>query len=155
MRLAIGSDERTLVTDSVVQLLREQGHDLRMVGPLSDQEAAWPEVAGAVAEAVANGTCQEGILFCWTGTGVSIAANKVPGIRAALCEDSETVRGARKWNNANVLCLSLRRVSQAIAEEILQAWFEASYQPNPEDDACLAQVHDIEERYSKSGGGAA
>ena len=149
MKLAIGSDERTTLTNAVVGMLREQGHDIRLYGPLADQEASWPEIAGKVAESVADGICEEGILFCWTGTGVSIAANKVPGIRAALCDDSETARGAREWNNANVLCLSLRRTSHAIAQEILKAWFETSYQPNPEDDACLVQLHEIEEHHLK------
>jgi ribose 5-phosphate isomerase B len=78
---------------------------------------------------------------------VSIAANKVPGVRAALCEDAETARGARLWNNANVLCLSLRRISETIALEILQAWFNTAYKPTPEDDSCLAQVEQIERAY--------
>jgi ribose 5-phosphate isomerase B len=149
MKLAIGSDEKTSVTDAVVEILRAQGHELKLFGPLEEQEIQWPEVARLVAESVSNGDSEEGILFCWTGTGVSIAANKVPGIRAALCADRETARGARIWNNANVLCLSLRRVSQAVTEEILESWFETPYQPNPEDDACLQQVLEIEKRYAK------
>jgi ribose 5-phosphate isomerase B len=107
----------------------------------------WPAVARLVAETVAKGDAEEGILCCWTGTGVSIAANKVPGIRAALCEDAETARGARLWNDANVLCLSLRRTSEVIAQEILEAWFSTQYQPNPEDDACLRSVQELEESY--------
>jgi ribose 5-phosphate isomerase B len=78
---------------------------------------------------------------------VSLAANKVPGIRAALCADAQTARGARLWNKANVLCLSLRLTSQVVAGEILDSWFETSYQPNPEDDACLAQVEALEAEY--------
>jgi ribose 5-phosphate isomerase B len=80
------------------------------------------------------------VLFCWTGTGVSIAANKVPGVRAALCADAETARGARLWNDANVLCLSIRTTTVALAEEILTTWFATHYQPNPTDDACLSQI---------------
>jgi ribose 5-phosphate isomerase B len=92
------------------------------------------------------GQADEGILFCWTGTGVALAANKLRGIRAALCADAETARGARLWNDANVLCLSLRSTTPAVAEEILQAWFATHYQPNPQDDACLAAVREIEAR---------
>ena len=83
-------------------------------------------------------------MFCWTGTGVSMAANKVPGVRAALCGDAETARGARIWNNANLLCLSLRFTSEAVAIEILEAWFSNDYQPNPEDDARLRELAEIE-----------
>jgi ribose 5-phosphate isomerase B len=104
-------------------------------------------VARAVAEAVASGAADEGILFCWTGTGVSMAANKVPGIRAALCDDAETARGARLWNNANVLCLSLRRASEVVANEILDSWFNTSFEPNETDDACLAQLKALEQAY--------
>jgi len=148
MKIAVGSDEKSYLTDIVVKELRERGHDVTLYGPLAGAEAAWPIVARDVAEAVAGGETREGILFFWTGTGVSIAANKVPGVRAVLCEDAETARGARLWNNANVLCLSLRRILETIAMEILQAWFNTDYKPNPEDDACLAQVSEIEGIYS-------
>ena len=109
--------------------------------------SATTEYTRQVAEAVASGEADEGILFCWTGTGVSLAANKVPGIRAALCDDAETARGARLWNKANVLCMSLRRTSEVVAEEILDKWFETEYQPNEEDDTCLAQVEELERTY--------
>jgi len=170
MKIAIGSDERTHVTDAVMAELRRRGHELLPVGPLdhfdtvnpiggateapSGPEDAiappvrpdhlWPAVARAVAEAVAGGAADEGILFCWTGTGVSMAANKVRGIRAALCDDAETARGARLWNNANVLCLSLRRTSEVMAGEILDAWFNTSFIPNDTDNACLAQLAALE-----------
>jgi len=146
MRLAIGSDERTCVTEAVVAELRRRGHELTLDMTGAAAEAAdpagnsWPAVARAVGEAVANGAADEGILFCWTGTGVSIAANKVRGVRAALCGDAETARGARLWNDANVLCLSLRRTSEAMAKEIIEAWFDTSFIPNEEDNACLAQL---------------
>jgi ribose 5-phosphate isomerase B len=156
MKLSVGSDERTLVTDAVVAELRRRGHEVDLVGPLAEAETGqfapatpWPGVARHVAEAVAAGAADEGILFCWTGTGVSIAANKVPGIRAALCADAETARGARLWNNANVLCLSLRRTSEVIAREILDAWFSTRYNPNESDDAALAALDAIEDDYSQ------
>jgi ribose 5-phosphate isomerase B len=150
MRLAIGSDERTHLTDQVVQRLLNENHDLILFGPLANSKSAWPEVARLVGEAVVSGDADEGILFCWTGTGVSIAANKIPGIRAALCDDAETARGARLWNNANVLCLSLRRISDVLAEEILESWFATKYEPNPADDACLSQIDQLESTHTST-----
>jgi ribose 5-phosphate isomerase B len=135
------------VAHVVFDKLREKGHEIAVYGPVVDQEILWPEVARRVAEDVEAGRADEGILFCWTGTGVSMAANKVPSIRAALCDDAETARGARLWNKANVLCMSLRRTSEVVAEEILDKWFEIEYQPNEEDDTCLAQVEEIERVY--------
>ncbi|MEZ4642029.1 MAG: RpiB/LacA/LacB family sugar-phosphate isomerase [Chloroflexota bacterium] len=146
MRIAIGSDERTHLTDFVVEAVQARGHSVMLFGPLADEAAYWPAVAQQVAEAVVNGRSDEGILFCWTGTGVSLAANKVPGIRAALCDDAETARGARLWNNANILCLSIRRTSEVMAREIVDKWFETAYQPNEVDDTCLRQVLEIEAR---------
>ena len=153
MKLAVGSDERTYVTDAVVADLIARGHELILAGPLRVDEAAagsspqddtWPAVARRVAEAVASGAADEGILFCWTGTGVSMAANKVAGIRAALCDDAETARGARLWNDANVLCFSLRRTSEVVAREILDTWFNTSFESNETDDACLAQLEEMD-----------
>jgi ribose 5-phosphate isomerase B len=162
MKIAIGSDERTHVTDVVMDALRRRGHELLPAGPLVDPDLRglpgplrseadnyWPAVARDVAEAVATGAADEGILFCWTGTGVSMAANKVPGIRAALCDDAETARGARLWNNANVLCLSLRRASEAVAKEILDIWFDTSFIPNDTDNACLAQLDKLEQEHMR------
>jgi len=147
MKLAIGADERTYLTDDVVREVENRGHDVVLFGHLQDDKIFWPEVARQVAESVAQGQADEGILFCWTGTGVSLAANKVTGIRAALCADAETAKGARLWNQANVLCISLRATSAAVAQEILDAWFDTAYQPNEEDDACLAQVAALESKY--------
>jgi len=117
MRIAVGSDERTPVTDSVVEHLRRAGLDVELHGPLNGRPMDWVDVGREVGERVASGACQQGVLFCWTGTGVSIAANKVPGIRAALCGDAQTARGARKWNDANVLAMSLRATPEAVAKE--------------------------------------
>lgn len=149
MKIAVGSDERTALTEAVLMRLRQEGHELSLVGPLAEQPGQWPQVARQVAEAVANGSADQGLLFCWTGTGVTMAANKVPGVRAALCDDAETARGARLWNDANVLCISLRRTSDVIAGEILDAWLNTTYRPNPEDDACLAAVAEIERAHSQ------
>ncbi len=123
MKFVVGSDERTPLTDWVVQELEALGAQVELHGALkSGDDNRWPEVARQVAEDVASGRCQQGVLFCWTGTGVSMAANKVPGVRAALCTDAETARGARRWNDANVLCMSLRLTSPQVAREILDVW---------------------------------
>src|SRR5215204_3010279 len=127
MRMAIGSDERSELTDALIAELEKRGHDLVAFGPVADEEESdWPLVCGQVAEAVATGEADEGIVCCWTGTGASIAANKVPGIRAALVHDAETARGARIWNHANVLALSLRATPIPVMREILDAWYDTS-----------------------------
>jgi ribose 5-phosphate isomerase B len=140
MKLSVGADERLHVVETVLQALNEADHQVTYHGPAVGKTEPWPAVARQVAEDIVAGRAEEGILFCWTGTGVSIAANKIPGVRAALCGDAETARGARLWNNANVLCLSMRATSEVIAQEILKAWFGTSYEPNPTDEACLAQI---------------
>ncbi len=129
MRIAIGSDSATDLTEALVSSLEARGHKLFFFGPMKVGEAErdWPLVATEVAQAVADGGVDEGIVCCWTGTGVSIAANKIPGIRCALAGDAETARGARIFNHANVLALSLRATSVPQMREILDAWFETSY----------------------------
>ncbi len=132
MRIAVAADERTGVADSVVEELERRGHDPIVHGALADGERDdWAWASEAVARDVADGRAEQGVVCCWTGTGASIAANKVAGVRAALCADAETASGARKWNDANVLALSLRTTSEALLTEILDAWFEGS----PSDDA--------------------
>ena len=124
MRIALGSDEATELTTAIERRLRERGDDVVLYGALArGDDDAWPSVARSVAQDVASGSCQSGIVCCWTGTGVSIAANKVAGARAALCGDPQTAAGAREWNDANVLALSLRATSVPLAMEILDAWF--------------------------------
>ena len=153
MRFALGSDERSQLIDSVEADLRRRGHEVQLFGPAGGDVLAWPDVALAVAEVVAGGGAEQGVLFCWTGTGVSIAANKVPGVRAALCGDAETARGARAWNEANVLCMSLRTTTETLAKEILDAWFDAL--PDHSEAENVYKVNAIDERYrSASGGGA-
>ena len=123
LKLAVGSDERTALTDLVMEELKKRGHQVEALGPLKGEPMGWPDVGERVALEVSSGHADQGILFCWTGTGVTIAANKVPGVRAALCWDAETARGARLWDDANVLAMSLRSTSPAVAKEILDAWF--------------------------------
>ena len=143
MRIAVAADERTGVADAVLEELRRRGHEPLVHGALSDAERDdWAWASEAAARDVADGRAQQGIVCCWTGTGASIAANKVQGVRAALCADAETARGARKWNDANVLALSLRTTSAALLEEILDAWFEGA--PS-DDDADVANVRHLDE----------
>lgn len=125
MRIAIGSDAATELTEALADELKKRGHSLQRCGPVSRGEANrdWPLVAEEVARAVADGSADEGVVCCWTGTGVSIAANKIAGIRAALAGDAETARGARIYNHANVLALSLRATTVSVMKEILNAWF--------------------------------
>src|SRR5262245_5237654 len=133
MRVAVAADEDTGVAGAVVAQLRERGHDPILHGALAPGERAdWAWASEAAARDVADGRAEQAVVCCWTGTGASIAANKVPGIRAALCADAETATGARKWNDANVLALSLRTTSEAVLAEILDAWFAA--QPSPDED---------------------
>jgi len=134
MKIAVGSDEATELTAALLAELEKRGHEIMLFGALTpcDPDVDWPLVASHVAKAVARGEAEQGIVCCWTGTGVSIAANKVPGIRAALVHDAETARGARLWNHANVLALSLRATSIPILREILDVWFST---PTTEGEA--------------------
>ena len=144
MRVSIAADERTGVADAVVEELRRRGHEPLVHGALSDAERDdWAWASEAAARDVADGTAAQGIVCCWTGTGASIAANKVPGVRAALCGDAETARGARKWNDANVLALSLRTTSPALLEEILDAWFTSEPSDDSDDVANIRHVEEI------------
>lgn len=136
MRVGLGSDEATELTAALERDLRRRGHEVVLFGALAPgADDAWPSVGRAVAQAVAGRDCETGIVCCWSGTGVSIAANKVAGVRAALCNDAETAAAARTWNDANVLALSLRSTAIPVASAMLDAWFateptqDAKYRP--------------------------
>ena len=148
MKIAIASDEKTHLTDFVIADLQKRGHELIVLGPLADDDLPWTLASEKLADAVATGDADEGVLFCYTGTGASIAANKVPGIRAALCGDAQTAKGARWWNDANVLVMSLRATSPEVAKEILDAWFSETVEE--EEKATIAQLKEIEERHTLS-----
>lgn len=143
MRVAIGSDDRSALTDAVRDALRERGHELIPIGAVVGGPQPWPQVGRLVGQAVASGLADTGVVMCWTATGVSIAANKVPGVRAALCGDAQTAEGARRWNDANVLALSMRAISIPIALEILDAWFATAPSEDPSDRAA---IDDVEEK---------
>jgi ribose 5-phosphate isomerase B len=145
MRIALCSDEVYPVHEWVERALVERGHEVVRFGALrTGADAPWALAAEEAALAVAAGRCEEGVFFCWSGTGISIAANKVPSVRAALCTDAGTTRAARRYNHANVLCLSNRLLSNDLAKEILEAWFE----PYPPElgEAGVADLRAVEAR---------
>jgi ribose 5-phosphate isomerase B len=133
MKFLIGTDESRPVVEHLAARLRERGHEATVL-----PAATWGEMAIGVGERIASGEFDQGIVCCWTGTGASIAANKVKGIRAALCNDAATAAGARKWNNANVLALSLRLLSEPVASEIIDAWLDHAYSGT--EDESLARL---------------
>ena len=144
MRISVAADERTGVAEAVVEELRRRGHEPLLHGALNDDERDdWAWASEAAARDVAEGRAEQAVVCCWTGTGASIAANKVPGVRAALCGDAETARGARKWNDANALALSLRGTSEAMLGEILDAWLDSGPSEEPEDRANVRHLDEI------------
>jgi ribose 5-phosphate isomerase B len=146
MRMAIAADERTGVADALAAALVDRGHAVVAAhGALSEADRDdWAWCSEAAARDVAGGIADQAVVCCWTGTGASIAANKVPGIRAALCGDAATAEGARRWNDANVLALSLRTTSAAELAEILDAWFAAAPSADADDAANVAHLAAIE-----------
>jgi ribose 5-phosphate isomerase B len=138
MRIVLGSDEKTALTDAIEADLERRGHEVVLVGPPGGEAIEWAEVGQRVGEAVAEREADSGVLFCWTGTGASIAANKVPGVRAALCTDAATAAGARKWNDANVLVMGLRLTTPEVAGELLDAWFTTD--PEPSEAGNIARL---------------
>ncbi len=146
MKVVVGSDEHTHLVDEVIRDLKRRGHDVILMGPVVGEGEQWVEVSRKLGGMVATGEADTGVLFCWTGTGASIAANKVRGIRAALCTDAGTAAGARKWNDANVLVLSLRLVAPAVASEMLDAWFDTAPDPGERDNIANLEVARQKER---------
>jgi ribose 5-phosphate isomerase B len=147
MVISIAADELTGVAGQLAGELHSRGHQTLVHGALEGGERAdWAWASERVARDVADGRAQQGIVCCWTGTGASIAANKVAGVRAALCADAPTAGGARRWNDANVLALSLRATSPAELVEILDAWFAAGPSEDAEDRANVAHIGQIERR---------
>jgi ribose 5-phosphate isomerase B len=147
MRVAVAADERAGIAEPLVEELRKRGHEPIPHGALSEAERDdWAWASEAAARDVAEGRSEQAIVCCWTGTGASIAANKVPGVRAALCSDAQTAMGARRWNDANVLALSLRATSEAELGEILDAWFDSAPSADADDQANVRHLSEIEAR---------
>ena len=147
MRIVVSADEHTRLVDAILEDLRQRGHAVKYIGPQPGAEADWPDVTLQAVEQVRDGQADEAIVMCWTGTGATLAANKVPGIRAALCHDAETAKGARIWNHANVLGLSLRATSEAVAKEILAAWFDTPYSDDAWNLRQMRRIEEIERKY--------
>ena len=149
MRIALLSDEPAEIHDLLKSLVASRGHELVEFGAIATgEDCPWAPVAEEAALAITQGDCDEGIFLCWTGTGISMAANKIPGIRAALCTDPETAAGARVWNHANVLCLSNRSLEPQSAEAILKAWFETD--PGTEGAKGVTEMIALDGRYRGS-----
>ena len=145
MRVAVAAGERTGVADAVVEELRERGHEVAVHGALAEDEPdSWAWASEAAARDVADGRADQAVVCCWTGTGASIVATKVEGVRAALCGGAAPAAGARRWNDANVLALSLRATSQAELREILDAWLQGAPSPETDDRANVENRTDIE-----------
>jgi len=138
VRIIVGADDEGAVADTVIDELRSRGHDVTVL-----EQSQWPDVAKRVAETVASGEADQGVLFCWTGTGTSMAANKVPGVRAALVWDPWIAEGARKWNDANVLVMSLKRTTEDTAKEILDAWLAVD-EPDPDEAENIARLNELD-----------
>ena len=157
MLISVAADERTGIAEGLIASLRSRGHEVLAHGALagcegesrgegvySGERTDWAWASEAAARDVAIGRAEQAIVCCWTGTGASIAANKVRGVRAALCADAASAAGARRWNDANVLALSLRATSQAELEEILDAWFAGAASREAGDRANVAHVVELE-----------
>lgn len=148
VRIALCSDEPYPIHATVKRWLEARGHTVVASGAVqSGSEEPWALVAEQAAQSVASGACDQGIFFCWTGTGISIAANKVAGIRAALCSDPGQAAAARVWNHANVLCLSNRSLADDMAKEVLAAWFDTD--PGDRGSAGVAHLRDVDDRHRK------
>lgn len=157
MHINVSSDEYTELVAFVLSALRGQGHAVTYFGPGPATPAGlaendWPVVTLQAVAPVAAGSADRAVVMCWTGTGACLVANKVPGIRAALAHDAETARGARRWNDANVLALSLRATALPIAQEILAAWLSTPAETDEWNRRQMARLQAIEARFSRGEG---
>ncbi|MEU1733623.1 RpiB/LacA/LacB family sugar-phosphate isomerase [Streptosporangium sp. NPDC020145] len=144
MRISLASDSLDGVAPILVSEIEARGHTVIAHGAVAEGPSDWAWCCSQAARDVVSGVADQAIVCCWTGTGASIAANKVRGVRAALCVDAATAEGARRWNDANVLALSLRLTSAPLLGEILDAWFAGSVSPEETDVANIAYLSEIE-----------
>lgn len=146
IKVAVGSDDNYNIANFIVNYLKSKGYEVIPAGSLrTGKPEPWPDVGFEVGNLVASGNAKYGIVICYTGTGVSIAANKVKGVRAALCVDARTAQGARLWNDANVLALSARLLSEELAKEIIDAWFSIS-EPDQSELVNIVKVNELDAR---------
>jgi ribose 5-phosphate isomerase B len=139
VRIAFGADDENETTRAVVGYLSAQGHEV----VAASTAGKWPDIGESVGRAVVSGRADAGVVMCWTGTGTAIAANKVPGVRAALAWDPWIARGARRWNDANVLAMSLKRLAPDVAVEVLQAFLDTA-EPDRDEADNIAALSEIE-----------
>lgn len=150
MRIAIGSDHAGYsLKTKFARYLEESGYDFRDFGVYSSERCDYPDIGLAVAEAVAGGEFDRGVLVCGSGVGMSITANKVPGIRAALCNDLITATFSRSHNDSNVLAVGERVVNPETAIEILRVWLSTEFSGEERHIRRIRKISDIEKRYCK------
>lgn len=140
MKIIVASDEKTPLTDFVVNYLKNKGHKITLFGDLVNKNGKWVEIGKGAAKRVANGEVDLGVLFCWSGTGITMAANRIKGARAALCWSQEIARLARKWDDANILVMALVDTSNETAKEILDTWFATKF-----DEEGLNEAYKLKE----------
>jgi len=145
LKIAVGSDDNYHIVTFIINYLKSKGFEIIPVGSAKTGKLEpWPDVGYEVGKLVSSGQVNYGIAICYTGTGISIAANKVKGVRAALCIDSKTAEGARLWNDANILALSARLLSEEVAKEIIDAWFSVT-KPDPSEINNIKKIREFEE----------
>ena len=128
MKIAIGCDEAGYkLKETIKEFVQEKGHEVLDVGVYDESPILYPDNAVKVAELVAKGECQRGILICGTGIGMSISANKVPGIRAAVCHDPYSAERARKSNDAQIMCMGARVVGAELAKTLTDIWLHCEF----------------------------
>lgn len=146
MRIALGSDHRGLTAmKALISFLESRGHQVVVLGACSETSSDYPDSAYEVGKAVAGGTADAGILACSNGVGMSIAANKVSGVRAALVYDEDNARRSRSHNNANVLCLGGEMASQQTLNQIVDAWLSTSFEQGGRHERRVRKIIAIEE----------
>lgn len=136
MRIAFGADDENETTRVVLAALRERGD----VDVITDD--SWPDLGAGVGRAVVEGRAEVGVVMCWTGTGTAIAANKIPGVRAALAWEPWIARGARAWNDANVLAMSLKRLAPDVAVEVTLAFLDET-EPDPDEAEAIERLNEL------------
>src|SRR3972149_158948 len=140
MKIVVASDEKTPLTDFVVDYLKAKGHELFLYGDLLNKNGRWADIGKEAAQKVAGGEADQGLLFCWSGTGITMAANRIKGARAALCWSPEIAKLARKWDDANILVMALVDTSNETAEKILDTWFTTGF-----DEEGLNEAYKLDE----------